>query len=160
MGKESVDCRFGQERGGEELERGRGGVKAEYIMELDSSGRGEGKCSAVGECGRGPVGRRQIGISHLFPPFSSLNFKQFPSTLAPRTLLRALRTLSRFSHPQCRFLPLSPTCISRCRAAKKCPTRRLLPRFCNLSNPGEPYLTRSNPNPNPNRHLGMNKAEM
>ena len=95
----------------EEMERGRGGVKAEYIMELDSSGRGEGKCSAVGECGRGPVGRRQIGISHLFPPFSSLNFKQFPSTLAPRTLLRALRTLSRFSHPQCRFLPLSPTCF-------------------------------------------------
>ena len=78
-----------EERGREEMERGRGGVKAEYIMGRNSSGgRREGKCPTVDECGRGPVvgSRRKIGISHLFPPFSPFYFKQFPSTRAQHPL--------------------------------------------------------------------------
>ena len=74
MGKESVDCRFGQKRGREEMERGRDGVKAEYIMGRDSSGgRGEGKCSTVGECGRYRSGRR---------PKQDRNFTPVPSVFS------------------------------------------------------------------------------
>ena len=76
MGKESVDCRFGQkrERKGRDGE-GRGGVKAEYIMGRDSSGRREEKCSTVGECGRGRYrsGRR---------PKEDRNFTPVPSVLS------------------------------------------------------------------------------
>ena len=69
------------------MERGRGGVKAEYIMRRNSSGgraaeRGNARLSASAVAIGPVVGRSKIGISHLFPPFSPLNFKQFLSTRA------------------------------------------------------------------------------
>ena len=158
MGKESVDCRFGPKRGREEGKRWRGEERRQGRIHNGARFERWARRGEILDCRR----VRSLSVrssAEARSEFHTCSLRFLLSTLN-YFLQPAHSTLSRFSHPQCRFLPLSPTCISRCRAAKKCPTRRLLPRFCNLSNPGEPYLTRSNPNPNPNRHLGMNKAEM